>query len=103
MGLGVVEIYGDAVGFEILNPTTATGISPSIQVSSGGLQAKQALITVENQPVRMRIDGTAPTATVGHIIGAGGSYVINGHQNIRNSMFINTGSGESTVNITTFE
>ena len=102
MALGTVLIVGDPIGFETLSPTTATGITSTLEETSNGVQAQTALVTVETQPVRFRMDGTAPTAAVGHVIAAGGSYVLEGHLAIKNFQCIDTAAGASTVRVTTF-
>ena len=57
----VVE-SADPIGFETLTVgTSAVGLSPTTG-------ATQAEITVELADVRVRSDGTDPTATVGHLI-----------------------------------
>ena len=103
MGLGVVLITGDPIGFSgEINPVTATGLAAALVVTAEGIQAKTALITVEVQQVRFRMDGTAPTATAGHVIASGGSYVVEGHAAIAGLKFIDTASGASDVYVTTF-
>lgn len=102
MALGVSLVTGDPIGFESINPTTATGLTATLEDTSAGLQAQTALITVETQPVRFRLDGTAPTASVGHVIAAGGSYIVEGTVAIRKLSFIDTAAGASTVRVTTF-
>ena len=53
---------GDPIGFEALTVgTSAVGLTPTTG-------ATQAEITVELADVRVRSDGTDPTATVGHLI-----------------------------------
>jgi len=66
------------------------------------LQAKEALIDVETYAVRFRIDGVAPTATVGHYIAAGSSMVIKGMDNLRKFRCIDTAAGASSVKVTVY-
>ena len=67
-----------------------------------GLEATEALIDVETYQVRFRLDGVAPTATVGHILPAGSSYILKGTRDIKNIRFIDTASGASSVKVTLF-
>lgn len=103
MSQGVVILEGDNIGFESLAPTSATGITESVyKPASGAPRAQSVLITVETYQVRFRCDGTDPTASVGHIIPAGGSYLLRGYTNIANLSFIDTAVGASTVRVSTF-
>ncbi len=99
--IGVAVLKGDPIGHEVLAPTSAKGITSSLLKTSEGLPAGQALISVEAQVVRFRYDGTAPTATTGHVIPAGGSYVVEGVVALRKIRFIDTSAGASTVRVTT--
>ena len=102
MAIGTVLIVGDPIGFETIAPTSAKALTATLVQTAAGVQAQTALVTVEAQQVRFRMDGTAPTATVGHIIASGGSYVVEGHVAIKNLKFIDTAAGASTVRVTTF-
>lgn len=105
-GYGTVMLYGTAIGHEALTATGAVSITRTVyQPTSGlykGMQAKQALVTVEAFTARMRVDGTTVTATTGHEIPVDGSYVIQGITNLANASFIDTASGASTIRITAF-
>src|SRR2546421_10427074 len=52
---------------------------------------------VETASVRWRCDGTAPTATVGHLVAAGGTIVLHGHENIRRLSIIATTATNANV------
>lgn len=81
--------------------TTPTSTTPYILIPPfEGLEAKEALITVETNQVRFRIDGVAPTATVGHLIAAGSSYLLRGTTGVKNIRFIDTSAGASSVIVT---
>ena len=99
---GTVILFGDPLSHEVLTATGAKGISAIMYHPTTGSPAKQALISVEGFTARFRLDGTAVTATTGHEIPAGGSYVIQGIQGIINASFIDTASGTSTIRVTTF-
>ena len=106
MALGVVALDGDALGYETIAPTSAKGITASIRKPTSGIfkgiEARTALISVEAQICRFRMDGGTVTATTGHTIPAGGSYVIRGVTAIANLSLIDSGAGASTVRVTTF-
>lgn len=78
-------------GYEQINPTTATGLTPPNAGSS------LAMIQVEGQPVRYRDDGTAPTADLGNVIAAGDTLVYTG--DMETVEFIDTAAGASEVNV----
>jgi len=60
----IYEELGDAGSYEALSPTTATGITASLRHPTSGIHkgrmARAALIVVETQAIRFRIDGTYP-------------------------------------------
>jgi len=103
---GTTILHGDAIGHEALTATGAVSITSTVyRPTSGvykGITAARALVSVEAYTARMRVDGTAVTATTGHEIPAGGSYVLEGISSIKNANFIDTASGASTIRITAF-
>jgi hypothetical protein len=72
--------------------TIATGVTKS---------AVRAFITVETQPIRIRYDGTAATATVGHLLAIGDYITIDGQENVSNISMIRQ-AVDGVVNITYF-
>jgi hypothetical protein len=104
--LAVVYTNGElkARAFETLSSiASSTPFSPSTYSVAGvgnrGTQfPEEALVTVETQSVRWRVDGTAPTAAVGHLAAAGSSITVSGYNNIKNFKVIETtASGKITV------
>ena len=83
---------GSPLGYEQINPTTATALT----VPTG---ATVAVIQAETNVVRMRDDGTDPTASVGFLIptGAGGEMIYSG--DLSAVKLIDTSAGASTVNV----
>ena len=66
----MIGFEANTVGFEALTVAgTAVGITAATRVNANG-----AHVQVETADVRMRSDGTAPTATVGTLLRAGRSY-----------------------------
>lgn len=103
-----------AVDFEQLTVSTAVGFTASkilVQTASTDTNEGQAfieskrvdeaLVTVETNPIRVRFDGTNPTASVGHLFNAGDSFVVSGQNAVSKLRMIATGSN-ATVNCTYF-
>ena len=65
------SIY-DALGCQQI---TSLGSAATLTVPTGALRA---LLTVEGQSIRLRDDGTAPTASVGLLLPVGGPWPYNG-------------------------
>lgn len=102
----VREELGTAAAHEKINPTSATGITSTLlKPTSGtynGYCAIAALITVETNPIRFRIDGTDASTTTGHQVLAGEDITIVGGVNINNFSCIDTATGASNVYVTVF-
>jgi len=116
----VVEPYGAAAGSEQTRVITAYAGSTKVATVAAwgttptsttkyklippfdGMEAKEALVTVETYQVRFRIDGVAPAAGVGHLLAAGESYLVKGTKAVKNLRFIDTASGASSVLVTVF-
>lgn len=62
-------------------------------------QVQYVLITSETSELRYRIDGTAPTTTVGHVLPSGSSMVLLGYTTIINFKIIASGS-DGTIQVT---
>ncbi len=91
-------------GFESLTPgDTATGITSTVRHPADGVgpffaqTAIAALITVENNSVRFTMDGTTPTASVGHLLTAGQSFVVENEYGVLNFKCIDAVSGSAGV------
>jgi len=97
----VIESLGTCIGYEALNPVTATGFtSTEIKPTTGtfaNFKVHAVMVVPESFQIRVRIEGTAPTATVGALIAAGGAFVVEGADNITNFKCIDTASGAATV------
>jgi hypothetical protein len=83
-----VTVAGTAIGF------TAGTIRPS----SGG-DMKRAIVTVETAQVRFRADGTAPTASEGHILNPGDTLVIGDYATLSNFKAIRTGGVSGVLKV----
>ena len=104
----VLEDLGIAQGWEKINPTSSKGITATlIEPTSGkmaGMKARAALIAVETNPIRIRLDGgtTAPTADNGILLKADTYFTIVNLENIKNFRCINTSAGASAVHVQLF-
>ena len=61
---------------------------------------KRALITVETAQIRFRIDGGAPTSTVGHILNPGDTITLDSNSDIANFKAIRTGTLSGLITAT---
>jgi len=82
-----------AFGHQKLTVTTAVGLTVPTDVN-------YACISVETNPVRLRVDGTttAPTDAIGFLLSAGQELKVFGDDQLKNLEFIATGSA-SVLNI----
>lgn len=64
----------------IVVSNTAIGPTPAniIEASGAAADAVYGSFSIEDDSIRFRVDGTAPTATEGHLIDAGESFVVCG-------------------------
>jgi hypothetical protein len=80
--------------------TVATYTPDDVTSDNGRLTvAKRAFITVEDAQCRYRYDGTAPTATEGHVANVGDVIVLEGYAAIANFQAIRTGT--TNIELTT--
>ncbi len=61
---------------------------------------KRVFITVESAPLRYRMDGTAPTSTVGHNMVPSQSLTLEGISQLNNFKAIRTGATSATLQVT---
>lgn len=91
-----VQVYapeGDCRTYEKLSSITASTGFTAAKLLYKGRIAQAVLITVETAAIRFTMDGTTPVVTgaseAGHKIDAGQSFVVRGHESIRNFRCIN--------------
>lgn len=80
-----------------------TGTANAYNESTAYVDVKRAhkvLITTETDKVRFRLDGTAPTAAIGHELAAGDSLEVAGFANLSNLRFIRSGAADATIRVT---
>ena len=83
---------------------TITIASIAIGLTAGKLAAtpkpKRVFITFETAPCRMRMDGTDPSSTVGHLYNPTQSLLLEGYSQLNNVKFIRTGATSATTQVT---
>lgn len=90
------------LGFEqITAGATATGFTAAlINAGNGHTQADVAVCTVSTAQVRYRVDGTAPTSTVGNVANAGDTIPISGNDALNNFKAIRTTATSGVLDCT---
>lgn len=64
--------------------------------------ALSAVVQVQDNPVRYTLDGTTPTAAVGHRAAVGDVLTITGHPTLKGFQFVNEGVGVANLAVTYF-
>jgi hypothetical protein len=99
-----------AYAFETITvSTTALGITSTLltvtptQNGAGDLKrhAKRALLSIETNSIRIRMDGTDPTAGVGHLLTAGDYFWVTGEDALRKLRMIRA-SADASVSVTLY-
>jgi hypothetical protein len=99
----VLQNEKNAIGWEVL--TITTNALSLAAIPSGAVSAEfQVESTNATDAVRYRLDGGAPTSTVGIVQGNGSYIEITTSENIRNFKIIKgAGGGTTTINVTYFK
>jgi hypothetical protein len=79
---------------------TAVPLTALVYAPMGTLGPSRAWVTVEDNPVRITLDGTTPTATAGHQLTVGQELTLCGHATIVVFQAIRTGSADGTLHVT---
>lgn len=94
---------GEAFAYETITVSdSAVGFTAGTRQPTSALGAQAALVTVETQPIRIRMDGTDPTATVGHLLQDTDALVITGPNNVIKFRAIRDGGSDATILVTYF-
>jgi len=89
------------IGYESLAiGSSVVSLTDDEFTDSSGQLAKRAVITIENARIRYRYDGTNPTTTEGHLVGAFSVIILSTTENIQNFRAIRQGSSNATLRIT---
>jgi len=95
------HVVGKLVPFDFEQITvvaTAIGLTASKLASSP--KPKKVIITAETAQFRYRIDGTDPTASVGHLVNPMDSIVLEGYSQLNNFKAIRKGSTSADIFVT---
>lgn len=76
---------GVPVAFESLTvDATSGGVKcTELTIQNSGNQVQKAFMTLESYQIRFTIDGTAPTAAVGHLLEVGQTLTLSNYDQIR--------------------
>ena len=101
-GMHISRIYGSRpIGYEQLTIDATVG---GISLTAGEYgTAKSAVILIETADIRVRIDGGAPTATLGNPFEADDEIDLFTPEAIKNFRAIRTGTTSAVINVTYFE
>lgn len=80
--------------------TTSIGFTAATLAPSGSNPAEMAIVSVESNPVRYRLDGLAPSSTVGHPAVAGDALTVCGTLSAKALRFIRSGAVDATLSVT---
>lgn len=87
-----------AIDFESLTIST---VAVAITATIIDQHHDDALITVETAAIRFRIDGTAPTASVGHVLAVGDVLTLRGMGEISKFQAIRRDGADATLRVST--
>lgn len=90
-----METYSAGLKCKGYQQITVSSTALALTVPAG---TKRAVIGVEAQPIRYRLDGTNPTASVGFNVKADVTFEIVGNEAIKALKMIRTGT-DATVNV----
>ena len=89
----------DTFAFEALSVAgTAVGFTTGTMNPGTDKPAIAAFCTVEGAGIRMRADGTDPTASVGETYAVGDKFVVWGARDLKSVRFIRKGGVSATLN-----
>jgi len=97
-----------AIKVKLLGNVASEHESLTIDDTAGGIAltaskygtCTKALITVETAQIRFTVDGTAPTATVGHVLNPGDNLDIDSNEDVAAFRAIRTGSISGVIQCT---
>lgn len=88
-----------AIDFESLTISSASAVAITSTIIDQ--HPDDGLITVETAAVRFRIDGTAPTATVGHVLEVGDVLELRGMGELSKFQAIRRDGTDATLRVST--
>ncbi len=100
-----LSIIGKYVGYDredIVVDNTVGGVGFTLSKLNTSPSPKRVYITVEDAQCRFTYDGTAPTASLGHILNPFDTLYVEGLKNMKNFKAIRTGASSAKL-ICTYE
>lgn len=96
-----MEIFPSRVtGYEeITVADSAVGFTPSLLSNADGLAPSKARCKVITDDIRVRMDGTSPTGSVGEIFVANSTFLVYGADNLRNFEAIRDTATNATLQV----
>lgn len=74
-----------------------------IPIEPGGPDVHKAVFVVEGAPIRVTLDGTTPTSSVGHLFNPGDVVTIDGEKDVKSFKAIRTTSTSASAYVTYFK
>ncbi len=97
------HVIGKLIPFDhksITIDATSGGVGLTSAKLNANPKPKQVIITVETARFRYTIDGTAPTASIGHLISPNASLVLEGFSQLNNFRGFRTTSTSAKIHVT---
>ena len=92
------HVIGKLIPFDFEQITvTDTAIGLTASKINSSPKPKKVIITVETAQIRYRMDGTAPTASVGHLANPMDAIVLEGFSQLQNTKFIRKGATSADI------
>lgn len=83
--------------FDAFESLTVSTSSVGFTAGTVGSNRNKALVTVETAAVRFRLDGTAPTASVGLVLEDGDALILDSQPQLQNVRFIRRDGVDATL------
>ena len=83
-------------------PLTSTKYTAGQTDQGSRRLARMAYVTVDSNPIRYTMDGTTPSASIGHAVAAAGGFWLEGESTIRNFKAIRSGASDAVINVSYF-
>jgi hypothetical protein len=95
------HVIGKLVPYDFETITVAdTAIGLTAAKLASDPKPKEVWITVETAQFRYRVDGTDPTAGVGHVVNPFDSLKFEGFSQLNNAKFIRKGATSASISVT---
>src|SRR3990167_5787266 len=96
-----LHVIGKLIPYDFETITVAdTAIGLTAAKLNSTPKPKKVIITVETAQFRYRIDGTDPTASVGHLVNPMDAIVLEGYSQLNNFKAIRKGATSASISVT---